>query len=251
MHDEHDHAPDHDHGLDRDREGRPAAPAPSSAPRWWQSLDQLAAAGTPAAARACADGTSGEFAEELPIQIGLPGGARVALDAGSRRDFFKVMGLSATAAMAACRRAPDQNIYPYTRKPDELIPGVAAWYATACGACPARCGLLVKTRDGRPIKVEGNPSHPVSRGAVCAIGQAAILGLYDDDRARGPSLAGRAASWTEVDAAVGRALATAATSARAVRLVVPWGLGPAAEAALDGFLERHPSAAIVRFDPLG
>lgn len=180
------------------------APAASSAPRWWQSLDQLAAAGTPAGDRASAASAGREFAEELPIQIGLPGGPQVARDAGSRRDFFKVMGLSATAAMAACRRAPEQNIYPYTRKPDELVPGVAAWYATACGACPARCGLLVKTRDGRPIKVEGNPSHPVSRGAVCAIGQAAILGLYDDDRARGPRLAGRGASWAEVDAAVGR-----------------------------------------------
>src|SRR5207244_9937609 len=131
----------------------------------WQSLDQLAAAGTPAAARACTASAGAEFAEELPIQIGLPGGPRVASDAGSRRDFFKVMGLSATAAMAACRRAPEQNIYPYTRKPDGITPGVATWYATACGACAARCGLLVKTRDGRPIKVEGNPTHPVSRGA--------------------------------------------------------------------------------------
>jgi molybdopterin-containing oxidoreductase family iron-sulfur binding subunit len=170
---------------------------------------------------------------------------------GSRRDFFKVMGLSATAAMAACRRAPEQRIFPYTRKPDEVIPGVALWYASACGGCAARCGLLVKTRDGRPIKIEGNPEHPVSRGAVCAVGQASVLGLYDADRARGARLGGRGASWTEVDRATSEGLAAAARAGRAVRVVVPWGLGPSMEAALDSFLERHPTAGVVRFDPLG
>jgi molybdopterin-containing oxidoreductase family iron-sulfur binding subunit len=170
---------------------------------------------------------------------------------GSRRDFFKVMGLSATAAMAACQRAPVQKIFPYTRRPDEAIPGVPLWYASACGACAARCGLLVKTRDGRPIKIEGNPEHPVSRGAVCAVGQASVLGLYDADRARGARLHGRAASWAEVDAAVAEGLAAAARAGRAVRVVVPWGLGPSTEAALDALLERHPTAGVVRFDPLG
>ena len=251
----HDELEDH-HDSDRhdsDRHGSDHAPheptggdsiasAPPSAPRWWQSLDQLAAPGS----RSC-----DEFAEELPIQIGLPGGPRVTADAGSRRDFFKVMGLSATAAMAACQRAPAQNIFPFTRKPDEIVPGVASWYATACGGCPARCGLLVKTRDGRPIKIEGNPSHPVSRGAVCAVGQAGILTLYDDDRARVPRLGGAAATWVDVDAAVGRALASADASGRAVRVVVPWGLGPSTEEALDAFLARHRTAAVVRFDPLG
>jgi molybdopterin-containing oxidoreductase family iron-sulfur binding subunit len=209
------------------------------APRWWQSLDEL-----PSAA-------ADEFAEELPIEIGLPGGARVRPDESSRRDFFKVMGLSATAAMAACRRAPEQKIYPFTRKPDELTPGAPLWYATACGACPARCGLLVKARDGRPIKIEGNPAHPVSKGAVCAIGQASLLGLYDDDRARRPTLSGNAATWSGIDAAVKQALAAAETKQRAVRLVVPWGLGPTAEAALDDVLARHRGARVVRFDPLG
>jgi len=250
MHDDPDHRlPNDNHdgdghtGGDQSRTpgGAVAAALPPPAPRWWQSLDQLAAPG----------GSCNEFAEELPIQIGLPGGPRVTPASGSRRDFFKVMGLSATAAMAACRRAPEQNIFPFSRKPDEIVPGVASWYATACGACPARCGLLVKTRDGRPIKVEGNPSHPVSRGAVCAVGQAGILTLYDDDRARGPRLAGAPASWADVDAAVARALASADESGRPVRVVVPWGLGPSTEEALDAFLARHRTAGVVRFDPLG
>jgi len=185
-----------------------------------------------------------EFAEPLPL-------GEAAADGETRRSFFKIMGLSATAAMAACQRAPVQNILPLTRRPDEMIPGVPLWYATLCGACPARCGLLVKTRDGRPIKIEGNPAHPVSQGAVCAVGQASLLGLYDADRARRASIRGKEASWNDVDAAVASALAEATTKGRAIRWVVPWGLGPSEERALDQLLAAHPSSRVVRFDPLG
>jgi MoCo/4Fe-4S cofactor protein with predicted Tat translocation signal len=206
-------------------------------PIWWRSLEERANPRAEAARHA------DEFAAELPL-----GDA----DAGtSRRSFFKVMGLSATAAMAACQRAPRQKILPFTTKPDEMIPGLALWYATACGGCAAGCGLLVKTRDGRPIKIEGNPTHPVSRGGVCAVGQASVLGLYDADRARGPRVRGRAASWREVDAAVAAGLAAAAAQGRAVRVVAPWGLGPTEEQALDGFLAAHPGARVARLDPMG
>jgi molybdopterin-containing oxidoreductase family iron-sulfur binding subunit len=109
----------------------------------------------------------------------------------------------------------------------------------------------VKTRDGRPIKIEGNPSHPVSLGAVCAQGQASVLALYDADRARGPRLDGRAASWADVDAATTAALKATAEAGRPVRVVVPFGLGPSERRALAALLERHPGARAVHFDPLG
>ena len=103
----------------------------------------------------------------------------------SRRGFFKTMGLSASAAaLASCSRVPVQKIIPFLIQPEDITPGVAVWYASTCGACPASCGLLVKTRDGRPIKVEGNELHEVSKGGVCAIGQASVLTLYDAARAR-------------------------------------------------------------------
>src|SRR6185295_7810695 len=98
--------------------------------------------------------------------------------------------------------------------------------------------------------VEGNPGHPVSRGAVCAAGQAALIGLYDADRARAARLDGRAATWSEIDAAVAAALDPSALGSRSVRVVVPWGLGPTEESALDLFLARH-AARVVRFDPMG
>jgi molybdopterin-containing oxidoreductase family iron-sulfur binding subunit len=221
--------------MKRDDMNRRPAP-PQAAPRWWRTLDERA--DFQAAAARDAD----EFPEELPVGEDAP--------PASRRDFFKVMGLSATAALAACQRAPQQKILPYTYKPDEITPGTSLWYATLCGGCSASCGLLVKTRDGRPIKIEGNPSHPVSRGAVCAVGQASLLGLYDDDRARGPRVTGAPASWKDADAAVAAGLARARAKG-AVRVVAPWGLGPTAERALDAFLTAHEGARVVRFDPMG
>jgi MoCo/4Fe-4S cofactor protein with predicted Tat translocation signal len=206
-------------------------------PRWWRTLDERADPDAEAVRHAS------EFPEELPLDGEVNG--------TTRRNFFKVMGLSATAAVAACQRAPRQRILPFTTKPDEVTPGLGLWYATACGGCAAGCGLLVKTRDGRPIKIEGNPLHPVSAGAVCAVGQASVLGLYDADRARRPRVAGQPASWAQVDAAVGAGLAAAASSGRAIRIVAPWGLGPTEEQALDAFLGAHRGARIVRFDPMG
>ena len=66
------------------------------------------------------------------------------------------------------------------------MPGVATWFATVCRECPAGCGVLAKSREGRVVKVEGNPDHPVNRGALCARGQASLLGTYDPDRIPGP-----------------------------------------------------------------
>src|SRR3569623_2940523 len=216
---------------------QPPLPEPSLLPRrWWQTLDEVN--GLPA--------TRGdEFPDGPPLAIGMGPPA-----AETRRDFFKLMGLPATAAMAACRRAPEQKILPFTTKPDELIPGVASWYATACGGCDAHCGLLVKTRDGRPIKVEGNPSHPVSQGAVCAVGQASLLGLYDGDRARGASVAGQGATWAEVDGKVRAGLTAARQAGKASRLVVPWGIGPTEQAALSRLVADHGDVKVLRFDAL-
>ena len=213
-------------------------PVPSLSSRhWWQTLDE-------------ADGQRGACGDELPdgppLTIGMRAPAKE-----TRRDFFKLMGLSATAAMAACRRAPEQKILPYTTKPDELIPGVASWYATACGGCDAHCGLLVKTRDGRPIKVEGNAAHPVSRGAVCAVGQASLLGLYDGDRARAPRLAGQATTWANLDEKVRAALLAARDAGKAIRVVVPWGIGGTEQAALVRLAADYGDVKVVRFDAMG
>ncbi|WP_426754044.1 TAT-variant-translocated molybdopterin oxidoreductase [Myxococcus sp. Y35] len=209
-------------------------------PKYWQSLAERAS--DPGVLAQAQD----EFAEPLPVGV-----AATPPDERSRRDFFKLMGLSAAAAMVACQRAPVQKIIPYVARPDEVTPGLALWYASTCNGCSARCGVLLKTRDGRPIKVEGNDEHPVSRGGVCAVGQASVLSLYDASRARFPTRAGKRVAWTELDADVEQALRKATEAGQGIRVVLPWHLGPTAEAAVKRFLAAYPTARTVRDEPLG
>jgi anaerobic selenocysteine-containing dehydrogenase/Fe-S-cluster-containing dehydrogenase component len=104
----------------------------------------------------------------------------------NRRDFFKIVATTgATAAAAGCQQATEQ-ILPLVVPNEQLVPGVAAWFATVCRECPAGCGVLARNREGRVVKLEGNPDHPVSQGALCARGQAALQGLYHPDRFASP-----------------------------------------------------------------
>ncbi|MCO5141739.1 MAG: TAT-variant-translocated molybdopterin oxidoreductase [Oligoflexia bacterium] len=124
-----------------------------------------------------------------------------------RRDFMKIMGASALmASLAGCTRRPVQKIVPYVNNPEEIIPGKPNFYASADPL--TGYGLLVTTREGRPIKVDGNTDHPVNRGAISARDQASIHDLYDPDRLRNPQIAGADASWEDIDKAAAQALAT-------------------------------------------
>src|SRR5262252_4646381 len=123
--------------------------------------------------------------------------------APSRRGFLKAAGFAfAGAALTGCSRAPAEKAMPYLIQPEGLVAGRAQYYASTCAGCTAGCGLLVKVRDGRPIKLEGNPEQAIGRGATCAAGQASILGLYDSLRLKHPMAGAKASTWTEVDAAI-------------------------------------------------
>jgi len=111
----------------------------------------------------------------------------------SRRNWLAYS--AATAALAACQRAPRGKIIPYGRAPSSARPGVPIEYATAHEVDGRAVGLIVVARDGRPIKVEGNPAHPSSVGATRVFDQTLVTSLYDPDRARGPTNHGQPASW--------------------------------------------------------
>ena len=104
-----------------------------------------------------------------------------------RRDFLKVLGVSGAAGAAVgCSSQNVERLIPYLVSPDNTVPGVSNYYATTCRECAAGCGVIAEVRDGRAIKLEGNPEHPLNRGALCAQGQSALQGLYNPDRFRGP-----------------------------------------------------------------
>jgi molybdopterin-containing oxidoreductase family iron-sulfur binding subunit len=104
----------------------------------------------------------------------------------TRRDFLASMGaLGLTGLAAGCIRMPEERLAPYAHRPASRKPGVPVQYATAMEIGGVAQGLLVTCVDGRPIKIEGNPLHPLNRGATDAIAQASILELYDPDRSRG------------------------------------------------------------------
>jgi Fe-S-cluster-containing dehydrogenase component len=136
----------------------------------------------------------------------------------SRRDFLTRLGFTlAASALAGCSRGPVQQAIPFLNKPEEITPGVASWYATTCGGCSSGCALLAKTRDGRPIKIEGNAESRLFGGGACAAGQATVLSLYDPDRARGPVWRGQATTWEAIDKEIQPRL-TAAAQRRVVLL---------------------------------
>jgi MoCo/4Fe-4S cofactor protein with predicted Tat translocation signal len=150
-----------------------------SGERYWRSLGQLH--GDP---ELVAD-TREEF---LPGASEGPGKA-------SRRQFMQLMGASmALAGLTACRR-PVEKIMPYTRQPEEIIPGLPLFYATGMPLQGVIRPILVESHEGRPTKIEGNPEHPMSMGATGVFEQASILNLYDPDRSKVVRRNGEESDW--------------------------------------------------------
>lgn len=206
--------------------------------RYWKSLEERDR--DEAFLRAAVD----EFPEPLVPVAEAPG-------ALGRRGFLKAAGFSLAGAVAAgCQRGPVTRAIPFLNKPEAVTPGQATWYASTCGACSAACGLLVKNRDGRPIKLEGNPQHPLSRGGLCAVGQASVLGLYDSRRYRAPLRRGQPTSWEEVDHDIVAALDEVRRRGQRVRVLTGTVVSPTLRAAIDRFAGAFDDARHVTYDAL-
>jgi anaerobic selenocysteine-containing dehydrogenase/Fe-S-cluster-containing dehydrogenase component len=127
-----------------------------------------------------------------------------------RRRFLKVLGATGggAAAVTACGIGPEptEQLVPYLVPPENQVPGIATYYATTCRECAAGCGLHAKVREGRVIKLEGNPESPINGGRLCSRGQAALQGLYNPDRVTAPLARGANGQWQTLtwDDAIGR-----------------------------------------------
>jgi MoCo/4Fe-4S cofactor protein with predicted Tat translocation signal len=174
----------------------------------------------------------------------------------SRKQFLALLAASAAFAAAGCTAYRDKGeIVPYTRKPEEVTPGVPNYYASTCTACPQACGILVKAREGRPIKIDGNPEHPVNKGKTCARGQASILNMYDPYRLREPlhgSASGKtgAIDWLQVDAEVPRQLREIVKAGHEIALVVPTLTSPTTNRVLRDFAATYPGTNIYTLSSL-
>ncbi len=169
----------------------------------------------------------------------------------SRRRFLEAAGFSVSlAAMGGCGRAPVETALPFPIQPVGAIPGRLQYYASTCAGCPAACGLLIGTRDGRPLKMEGLPEHPLSKGGLCAVGQALPIGLYDNHRLTGPLRAGMHAEWSTVDKDITQALNQIKGQQKAVRFVTSTITSPTLQANIARFLEQFEDGRHIVFDSI-
>jgi molybdopterin-containing oxidoreductase family iron-sulfur binding subunit len=120
-----------------------------------------------------------------------------------RRRFLKVLGVTGAgaAAVSACGIGPEptEKLIPYLVQPEDQIPGTATYYASTCRECAAGCGIQVRVREGRAVKIEGNPESPINHGRLCARGQASLQGLYNPDRVVGPMVRNAAGGFEAID----------------------------------------------------
>lgn len=187
---------------------------------------------------------------ELPIVDQLS--EESTLDAGaSRRDFLKYLGFGLGAAtLAASCDIPVKKAIPYVVKPDEIVPGVAAYYASSFVQGGDYCSVLVKTREGRPIKIEGNSLSKVTMGGTSARAQASVLSLYDTSRFSGPAKMNdgslEASDWETVDGEIKSQLNANAQ----IRIVANTILSPTTKKAIADFTAKYPNTQVVMYDPV-
>ena len=217
------------------------------------------------ALRAQLDGTRGrdywrslEALSETPqfkefLHREFPQNASEWLDPVGRRGFLKLMGASlALAGVSACTRQPLEELVPYVRQPEEIVPGKPLFFATAMPLSGAGLGLLVENHEGRPTKIEGNPDHPSSRGATDIYAQAAILGLYDPDRSTTITNLGEIRPFGAfVSAAQGAISAQTSKQGSGLRILTETVASPTLAAQIDELLKRFPRAKWVQWEPVG
>lgn len=167
----------------------------------------------------------------------------------SRRDFLKFFGFSITsAALAASCKRPVTKAIPYLVKPEEITPGKASYYASAFFDGKDYCNLLVKVRDGRPIKIEGNELSPITKGGTNASVQASVLSLYDDTRYKNPQKNGADYLWSLVDDEIIEQLTNLKNKNQKIVLLTSTIVSPTTQKAIDDFSASYPRFVHITYD---
>ncbi len=176
-----------------------------------------------------------EFPEYLPISESENG--------SSRRDFLKLMGFGIAAVSLAACESPIRKAIPYLNKPVDVDPSVANYYASTYINGSDYCSIVVKTREGRPIKIEGNKLSKYSGGGTTAQVEASVLSLYDKQRVEGPMKSGQPITWDALDTEV-----KAALSGGQVRIVAHSIVSPSTKQAIAKFVAANPGTQVITYD---
>ncbi len=188
-----------------------------------------------------------EFAEQIPVE-NFSETENLETSGTNRRDFLKFLGFSVTAASLAACETPVNKAIPYVVKPEEIIPGVANWYASTYYDGNDYASIIVKTREGRPIKIEGNDLSKVTMGGTNARVQASVLSLYDSSRLTGPTANGAATSWGNTDLEIGGKLAAIAAKGGAIRILSSSIISPSTKDVIAEFSAKYPTTKHVTYD---
>ncbi|MCY1720523.1 TAT-variant-translocated molybdopterin oxidoreductase [Prolixibacteraceae bacterium Z1-6] len=204
--------------------------------KYWRSLDEL---NNPVVFKK----------NEIKLELDAKRAVLKKASGSSRRDFLKTFGFSVAAAaiVASCKRPVDKAI-PYLVKPEEVTPGMANYYASSYFEGNEYCSVLVKVRDGRPIKIEGNNLSSISQQGTSARVQASVLNLYDDARLKTPLKRGEATNWEEIDSYISKKLAQLNADNKKVVLLTSTLISPSTKKVIADFQIQYPNVEVVQYD---
>ncbi|MBI2027563.1 MAG: 4Fe-4S dicluster domain-containing protein [Deltaproteobacteria bacterium] len=177
----------------------------------------------------------------------------VALNEGNgldvtRRGFLSLLGASVALATSACRK-PVHKILPFVKEPENLKPGISKYYASTYPLAGTSYGVLVETREGRPIKLEGNPDHPLSQGATHHLAQASILDVYDSDRKKYPTIGASRVSWEQWIEVTSTILKNAQNKNKRVCVLHESSASPTLQEVLRKFSNQFKNISVIEFEP--
>jgi len=201
---------------------------------FWRTLDEMA----------------GDPDFQARVANEFPSAVEAITDPVERRTFLRLMGASmGLAGLTACVRQPVEHIVPYVRQPEQIVPGRPLFYATAMTLGGVATGLLVESHEGRPTKIEGNPAHPDSGGKTDLFAQAAVLNLYDPDRARAITNLGEIRTWEAFLAAMNAALTVQdSLGGSGIRILTESISSPTLAGQLTALRTRFPAARWHQWD---
>ena len=191
-----------------------------------------------------------EFQEEIPVDEFLGDKEQLANGETSRRDFLKYVGFSTAAASLAACEGPVHKSIPYVMQPERIIPGVANYYATTIADGFDFASILVKTREGRPIKIENNKEARILGSSNARI-QASVLSLYDSKRLQGPRNAEGDVEWDVLNATVRARLGAMGSGDKQVVLLTQTYASPSTTRLVGEFTAQYPNTVHITYDAVG